>query len=119
MSSTQWQTMTDVETKTAARVLAIKKPPSAWDLWRADTYEKAQKEAQTKDIKVVAKKLGQYWKALKSADKAKFEADDTAVVKEMAPKWKQLTDKEKKPYVDKAILAKTDREAYLKFSDWP
>ena len=37
-----------------------------------------------------------------------------AFVKEMTPKWKKLSDKEKKPYVDKAISAKTDREAYLK-----
>ena len=188
MSSTQWQTMADVETKTAARVLPVKMPPTAWDLWRVANYEKAQKEAQTKDMIVVAKKLGQCWKALKPTDKAKFEADakkqkdkyfaflatdagkkavaarrealkakkikkankavkavsksyklksqstrmsayymfmadnwkkskgmnGPAVVKEMAPKWKKLSDKEKKPYVDKAISAKTDREAYLK-----
>ena len=65
--------MTDVEAMTDARV--GKKPPNAFFIWRAATYEKAEKEAQTKDIKVVAKKLGQYWKALKPADKAKFEAD--------------------------------------------
>ena len=40
--------------------------------------------------------------------------DGTAVVKEMAPKWRKLSHEEKKPYVDKAISAKTDREAYLK-----
>ena len=72
---TLWQTMADVETMTAARVLVEKKPPTAYCLWFAATYEKAQKEAQTKDMIVVAKKLGQSWKALKSADKAKFEAD--------------------------------------------
>merc|ERR1712187_467628 len=33
---------------------------------------------------------------------------------EMAAMWKKVSDKEKKPYVDKAIAAKTDREAYLK-----
>ena len=32
----------------------------------------------------------------------------------MNRKWKKLSDKEKKPYVDTAISAKTDREAYLK-----
>ena len=67
--------MADVETKTAARVLAVRKPPNAWELFLFANYEKVKKEAQTKSPIVVAKKMGQYWKALKSADKAKFEAD--------------------------------------------
>ena len=58
MSSTQRQTMADVETKTAARVLAVKKPPNAWDLWWLANYEKVKKEAQTKSPIVVAKKWG-------------------------------------------------------------
>ena len=62
LRSTLWQTMSDAETITAARNLVEKRPLNAYSLWFAATYEKAQKEAQTKDMIVVAKKLGQYWK---------------------------------------------------------
>lgn len=179
------ETMADVETMAAARVLAEKRPLSAFLLWRAANYDKVQKEVKTKDVTVVGKKIAQYWKALKPADKAKFEADAkkqkekyaaflatdagkkalaaqkealkakkmkkakravkavpksdklkrpnsayfmfvaenrkkakgkdiAAVGKELGAMWKKLSDKEKKPYVDKAVKAKTDHEAYLK-----
>ena len=58
MSSTQRQTMADVETKTANRVLALKRRTSAWDLWWLANYEKVKKEAHTKSPIVVAKKWG-------------------------------------------------------------
>ena len=56
MSSTQRQTMADVETKTANRVIAVKRHTTAWNLWRVANYEKVKKEAQTKSPIVVAKK---------------------------------------------------------------
>merc|ERR1712187_329400 len=40
--------------------------------------------------------------------------DIGAIGKELGAMWKKLSDKDKKPYVDKAIKAKADHEAYLK-----
>merc|ERR1712187_325167 len=62
----------------------LKKPKTAFFMFIADN----RKKAKGKDISAIGKELGAM--------------------------WKKLSDKEKKPYVDKATKAKTDHEAYLK-----
>merc|ERR1712187_992405 len=65
-----------LEDMAVARVLAAKKKPlSAYLLWAAKNRETITKEAKTKSVAVISKKIAAKWKAVAAAEKAKFEAE--------------------------------------------
>merc|ERR1712048_198865 len=52
-----------------------KKPLSAYLLWAAKNRETITKEAKTKSVAVISKKIAAKWKAVAAAEKTKFEAE--------------------------------------------
>merc|ERR1711862_20412 len=67
---------------------AAKKPAIAYFLWLNKNREAIQKEIGTKDIKLVAVKASELWKAATEQDKKPFE-DEAAQQKEAFLKFKE------------------------------
>lgn len=94
---------------------ALKKPQTAYFLWMNANREKVQKEAGTKDIKIVAAKASELWKSATSAEKGPFEKEAArqkeAYDKFVATEEGQKALQEKKAEKKEEKQAKQDKEA--------